>query len=59
MDRDETDWGAVAWGLFCLVFPSSHGQNFSAVKILVLFEAVLACVSEMGHVCNTGISELH
>lgn len=46
MDRDETEWGAVAWGLFCFVFPSSLGQNLSAVGILVVFEAVLVPMSE-------------
>lgn len=60
MDRDETEWGTVAWGLFCFAFPSSLSQNFSAVEILVLFEAMLSCVSEMWFMCvNTGISELH
>lgn len=59
MDRDETEWGTVAWGLFCFVFPSSFSQNFSAMEILVLFEAMLARVSDVVHVCNTGISELH
>lgn len=53
MDGDETEWGTVAWGLFCLVFPSSLSQNFSAMEILALFEAVLAHVSEKCFMCVT------
>lgn len=51
MDGDETEWGTVAWGFFCGVFPSPLNQNFSAMEILAVFEAI--------HVCNPGFDDLH
>lgn len=45
--------GYSSLGIFCLVFPSSLSQNFSAMEILAVFEAVLAHVSEKWFMCVT------
>lgn len=44
---------------FCFVFLSSLSRNFSAMEILVLFEAVLARVSERFMCVTVFMCELH